>query len=143
MEIKEIRALTGLTQHQFAEKYHIPLSTYRKWEISAERKNHRECPSYVKELLEKAVRGDLSMVRSETVGTTLEANIAMLATFPEEKQREIYTYLVMQCGNDNPFRPVGREEIYAELEESRSCFERGEYKDFGEAIDEIRIKYGL
>lgn len=82
------------------------------------------------------------MKRSETV-STLEANMAMLATFPEEKQQEIYRYLVMQCSNDNPFKPVSREEVYAELEESRACYERGEYKDFGEAVDEIRIKYGL
>ena len=82
------------------------------------------------------------MVRSGTM-STLETNMAMLATFPEEKQQEIYTYLVMQCNNNNPFKPVSREEVYAELEESRACFERGEYMDFGDAIDEIRLKYGL
>lgn len=54
----------------------------------------------------------------------------------------------MQCNNDNSFiynlfKMVGREEIYAELEESRACFERGEYKDFNDAIDEIRAKYNL
>lgn len=61
MEIKEIRALTGLNQRQFAEKYHIPITTYRKWEVSAECQNHRGCPSYVKELLERAVREDFTM----------------------------------------------------------------------------------
>ncbi len=82
------------------------------------------------------------MVRSETV-STLEANMAILATLPEEKQQEVYTYLVMQCSSNNPFKPVSKEEIYAELEESRACFERGEYMDFDDAIDEIRSKYGL
>ena len=58
MEIKEIRAITGLTQPQFAEKYHIPFGTYQKWEAPKESINHRECPSYVKELLERVVRED-------------------------------------------------------------------------------------
>lgn len=58
MEIKEIRAITGLTQRRFAEKYHIPIGTYQKWEAPTESINHRECPLYVKELLERAVRED-------------------------------------------------------------------------------------
>ena len=58
MEIKEIRAITGLTQRQFAEKYHIPFGTYQKWEVPVESINHRECPVYVRELLERAVKLD-------------------------------------------------------------------------------------
>ena len=58
MEIKEIRAITGLTQRQFAEKYNIPFGTYQKWEVPIESINHRECPLYVKELLERVVRED-------------------------------------------------------------------------------------
>jgi len=58
MTIKEIRNITGLTQRQFAEKYHIPFGTYQKWEVPIESVNHRECPLYVKELLERAVRED-------------------------------------------------------------------------------------
>ena len=56
MTIKEIRALTGLTQKQFAEKYHITFSSIRNWEIG-----RRTCPDYVAELLEFKVREDLKM----------------------------------------------------------------------------------
>lgn len=56
MTIKEIRKLTGLTQKQFAEKYHINFSNIRNWEIG-----HRNCPEYVMELLEFKVREDLGM----------------------------------------------------------------------------------
>lgn len=35
------------------------------------------------------------------------------------------------------------DDIYAELAESRSCYERGEYEDFDDALDEISEKYGL
>ena len=58
MEIKEIRDITGLTQRQFAEKYNIPFSTYQKWEAPLKSMNHRDCPIYVKELLERVVRED-------------------------------------------------------------------------------------
>lgn len=51
MEIKEIRALTGLSQSQFSERYEIPLPTLRHWE-----RGDRECPKYVLDLLEFKVR---------------------------------------------------------------------------------------
>ena len=43
MTIKEIRALTGLSQPNFAKKYNIPFGTYQKWEAPEESINHREC----------------------------------------------------------------------------------------------------
>lgn len=54
MTIKEIRALTELSQPKFCEKYGIPLPTLRKWE-----QGHRTCPDYVVELLEFKVMEDL------------------------------------------------------------------------------------
>lgn len=56
MTIKEIRALTKLTQKNFSEKYNIPLPTLRHWE-----RGDRECPQYVLELLEFKVRKDLEI----------------------------------------------------------------------------------
>lgn len=58
MTIKEIRSLTGLSQAQFADKYNIPKSTLQCWESEGSVK-HRDCPDYVKELLEFKVRYDL------------------------------------------------------------------------------------
>lgn len=54
MKIKEIRALTGLSQVKFCEKYHIPLNTFARWE-----QGRREPPDYLVELLEFKVREDL------------------------------------------------------------------------------------
>lgn len=54
MTIKEIRALTGLSQVKFCEKYHIPLNTFTRWE-----QGKREPPDYLVELLEFKVREDL------------------------------------------------------------------------------------
>lgn len=56
MTIKEIRALTGLSQVKFCEKYHIPLNTFARWE-----QGKREPPDYLVELLEFKVREDLNM----------------------------------------------------------------------------------
>lgn len=59
MTIKEIRALTGLSQVKFCEKYHIPLNTFARWE-----QGKREPPDYLVELLEFKVREDLQMGKS-------------------------------------------------------------------------------
>ena len=53
MTIKEIRALTGLSQVKFGEKYGIPRRTIEDWEAGV---NHP--PTYVIELLERAVKED-------------------------------------------------------------------------------------
>ena len=52
-KMKEIRTLTGLSQVKFGEKYRIPRRTIENWE-----RGIAECPQYVVELLERAVRED-------------------------------------------------------------------------------------
>lgn len=56
MTIKAIRALTGLSQVKFCEKYHIPLNTFARWE-----QGKREPPDYLAKLLEFKVREDSGM----------------------------------------------------------------------------------
>ena len=58
MTIKEIRSLTGLSQADFGNYYNIPLPTIKKWETDPDKQNYRECPVYVNQLLERAVRMD-------------------------------------------------------------------------------------
>ncbi len=53
MTIKEIRAITGLSQTAFGEMYHIPMRTIQNWEGG-----QRECPEYVRLLLERVVKED-------------------------------------------------------------------------------------
>lgn len=55
MTVKEIRALTGLTQRKFAEKYHIPFITVQSWEQGV-----RHAPPYVLELLQFKVESDMN-----------------------------------------------------------------------------------
>lgn len=75
--------------------------------------------------------------------STKEANIALLSTIPEEAQQQIFLYLTNNFCNGNPYRPKSSEEIYSELSESRTCYERGEYEDFDDALDDISRRYGL
>lgn len=73
----------------------------------------------------------------------LEANLELLSTIPEERQKEIQRYLLVNfCGN-NPYKPLSGDEILTELAESRACYGRGEGEDFDKALDEIGAKYGL
>lgn len=60
MTIKEIRGLTGLSQQDFGRYYNIPLPTIKKWESKPDNQNHRDCPVYVNQLLERVVKIDFS-----------------------------------------------------------------------------------
>lgn len=44
---------------------------------------------------------------------------------------------------DKLFKPLSEQEILSELEESRACYENGEYMDFDDALEIISKKYGL
>ena len=52
-ECKEIRAILGISQRKFAEKYNIPRRTIEEWERGV---NHP--PEYVMTLLRRAVEQD-------------------------------------------------------------------------------------
>lgn len=53
MTIKEIRQLTGLSQKEFSDKYHIPKRSIENWETGS-----RKCPKYVLELIEFRVKSE-------------------------------------------------------------------------------------
>lgn len=71
-----------------------------------------------------------------------EKNIAILSAIPESEQQQIFVYLTENFIK-NPFQPKSEEEILNELAQSRADYERGDYMDFDDAIDEICKKYGL
>lgn len=75
--------------------------------------------------------------------STKEANIALLNELPENAQQKIFVYLTENFCTKSPFKPLSADEIYAELAESRACYERGECEDFDDALDDIMKKHGL
>lgn len=77
--IREIRMKTGLTQKEFAKKYHIPERTLSNWEVPEESSNYRECPEYVIELLKQIIEKD-------------EGNIDTVFVMNKEKDEIFYEY---------------------------------------------------
>ena len=75
--------------------------------------------------------------------STRDTNVALLATIPEDAQKQIYIYLTQNFCDGNPYKPKSAKEIYADLAESHACYERGEFEDFDDALDDISEKYGL
>lgn len=75
--------------------------------------------------------------------STLEVNLALLLTIPEERQEEIRSYLLTNFCTDNPYKPLSGSEILAELAESRACYQAGEGEELGKALDEIGERYGI
>ena len=75
--------------------------------------------------------------------STLEANLALLLTIPEERQEEIQSYLLTNFCADNPYKPLSSSGILAELAESRACYLADEEEDLDKVLDEIGDKYGL
>lgn len=54
MHIRELRALLGITQGEFAERYHIPFRTVQNWETGV-----RNPPEYILNLLADRVHAEL------------------------------------------------------------------------------------
>lgn len=53
MEVREMRKMLGESQQKFGIRYNIPRRTIQQWEEGT-----RKCPTYVIELLERAVLED-------------------------------------------------------------------------------------
>lgn len=60
MKAKDIRLLSGLTRQEFSEKYMIPQTTIKYWELE-----RRMPPDYVLYLLERAVREDFNKPKED------------------------------------------------------------------------------
>ncbi len=94
MDIKELRALTGLSPEDFADRYGIPIHTLHKWELPEDNSNFRSCRPYILSLLERAVKEDLPK-RGEKSIISLEKENRDLWDFLESKglSREAFLYL--------------------------------------------------
>lgn len=56
MIIKQLRESTGLSQSQFAEKFHIPIGTLQHWEQGV-----RKPPEYVIYMIEMLIKNDYKL----------------------------------------------------------------------------------
>lgn len=77
---------------------------------------------------------------------TIENTVLMMEALPEADLIEIQNFtkkLYMLRNSESPFRPLTGEEILADLQISREQIAQGKCKEMGQAITEIRRKYGL
>ena len=76
----------------------------------------------------------------------LENAISMMKVLPEAdliKIQEFISKLFRQRVAECPFPAKSREEIYKDLEISRQQAAEGQCQEMGQALEEIRVKYGL
>lgn len=59
MTIKEIRAVTGLSQSKFAEQYKLSINTLQAWEAG-----RRTPPEHTRAMLERIVKEDAQTVNT-------------------------------------------------------------------------------
>jgi len=73
-----------------------------------------------------------------------EATVNLMSTMSEEELLEMYHQarrIIDQRAN--PFRPLSKRQILADLAVSREQIANGDTVDFDQAIDEIEARYGL
>jgi hypothetical protein len=91
--------------------------------------------------------GDGKMYEVLSVGIELlndfasESNKTSLLIAGEFSSDKLYVSIDDSILQDTPFKPLSANDIFAELAESRACYERGEYEDFDDALNEISAKY--
>lgn len=77
---------------------------------------------------------------------TFESTVSMMEVLPESDLIEIQNFtkkLYMLRNADSPFHPLSEDDILNDLQISREQIAQGKYKEMGQAIEEIRHKYGL
>lgn len=75
-----------------------------------------------------------------------ESTVSMMEVLPESDLIKIQNFtqkLYMHRNADSPFEPLNEEDILNDLRISREQTAQGQRKEMGQAIEEIRHKYGL
>lgn len=75
-----------------------------------------------------------------------ESTVSMMEALPESDLIKIQNFtqkLYMYRNAGSPFEPLKEEEILNDLRISREQTAQGQSKEMGQAIEEIRNKYGL
>lgn len=78
--------------------------------------------------------------------TMLENTISMIKVLPEADLAKVQNFtrkLLPQCDTGCPFPLKSKEDIYKDLKFSRQQAAEGNCQDMGQALAEIRTKYGL
>lgn len=78
--------------------------------------------------------------------STLEATVSMLEVLPEADLIRIQNFarnLLLSQDSSYPFQPLTKAQIIAQLDESRSQYEAGNYQEAVQFSEDLVAKYGL
>ena len=78
--------------------------------------------------------------------STLEATVSMLEAMPEEARIKVFQYartIFSSNRPSNPFTPVSKETVLADLKASTQEFNQGEGLDARETVQEMRRERGF
>jgi len=89
MDIKELRALTGMTQKQFADYFEIPVKTIQKWE------NGGKAPEYITKMMLKIIQHDKT--NEEKLAKKSMEKVKTLFTSPNGTHFEYYIAKKRAC----------------------------------------------
>lgn len=68
----------------------------------------------------------------------------MIRTLGDEQLEKVYVFTAsLMEMEDNPFKPVSKEQVLADLDESDADIEAGRIKDAHQAINDIRNRLGM
>lgn len=77
--------------------------------------------------------------------STIDSAISVLELLTEEGQKKVLNFSIglLQDEDDNPFKPVTKEEILAELDASEGDIRAGRTKDAHQAMSDIKVRLGM
>ena len=139
MLIKELREELGLSQRAFAQRYRIPLRSIENWEGG-----QRTPPSYVLELLEKAVKNDLLIIRvAEACAGELGIDCPQIKFGAEKKSTGNIAGLVLDSDRKPKYIAIANDyasiydALFAMCHELRHIYQSIHYPDMFESYQEL------
>lgn len=139
MLIKELRAELGLSQRAFAQRYRIPLRSIENWEGG-----QRTPPSYVLELLEKAVKNDLLIIRvAEACAGELGIDCPQIKFGAEKKSTGNIAGLVLDSDRKPKYIAIANDyasiydALFAMCHELRHIYQSIHYPDMFKSYREL------
>ena len=68
----------------------------------------------------------------------------MISTLGDEQLKKVYVFTASLMEEDeNPFKPITKEQVLADLDESDADIEAGRIKDAHQAMNDIRMRLGM
>ena len=68
----------------------------------------------------------------------------MISTLGDEQLKKVYVFTAsLMEEDDNPFKPITKEQVLADLDESDEDIKAGRIKDAHQAMNDIRMRLGM